>query len=142
MRDSLSNQFYVPMIAPVVIADNTPAVSGWLSHNTFEALTFGILTGILADADATFAVLMEEADASDFSDAAPVADSDMISQTVGVAPEAAASFTFANDGQARRIAYIGNKAFVRITITPTGNSGSAPIAVFADCSDLHSLPAY
>jgi hypothetical protein len=143
MRDSLHNQTYLPMIGPVAVSDNTAQVSPWLNRTnaSFEALTFGILTGILADTDANFTVLMEEADAVDQSDAAPVADYDMISQVDGVAPETAASFTFANDNVARKVGYIGHKAFVRITVTPSGNTGSALIAVFADCSHMHQLPA-
>jgi hypothetical protein len=128
------------MIAPVAVTDNTPLVSPWLDRDSFEALTFGILTGNLIDADATFAVLLEEADAADKSDAAPVADLNMISQTDGMAPEAAAAFNFGNDGISRRLGYIGNKAFVRITVTPSGNTGSALIAVFADVSHAHQRP--
>lgn len=142
MRDSLHSQAYVPMIAPYAITDNTPRVSPWLdrSNASFESLTFGILTGVLADTDATFAILLEEADAADQSDAAPVADVDMISHTAGVAPETAAAFTYADDGVARKIGYIGHKTFVRITVTPSGNTGTALIAVFADCSGFHQTP--
>lgn len=142
MRDSLHGQYYLPLLAPVVMSDNTPQVSAWLdrTNDTFEALTFGILVGALADADATFTVLVEDADASDKSDAAAVTDDWLISQTDGVAPETAASFTHANANSAYRIGYIGHKAFVRVTVTPANNTGAAAIAVFADCSDFHNTP--
>ena len=141
MRDSLHNQTYLPMIPPVVVSDNTPQVSKWLDRTDSEALTFGILTGTLADADATFSVLVEDADAADQSDAAPVSDDLLLSQTNGVAAKTAVAFTFANDNVAGNIGYIGYKKYVRVTVTPAGNSAGAAIAVFADCSRNHSLPA-
>jgi hypothetical protein len=131
MRDNIHNEVYRVAIPPVVVADNTAQVGAWIDRSGYQSLSFAILTGTLADADATFAVLMEEADAADQSDAAAVADQDMLSQTVGVAPEAAAGFTFAADNATRKIGYIGSKKYARITVTPSGNSGNAPLAVAA-----------
>jgi hypothetical protein len=131
MFDSLHNTKFVPAIAPVVVTDNTAQVGAWIDRSGFQSLTFAIQTGTLADADATFAVLVEEANAADQSDHADVADSDMISQTAGVAPETAASFIFSDDNVTKKIGYIGLKQFVRITITPASNTGNAPLAVVA-----------
>lgn len=135
MRDNLHSDTYRVAIPPVVVADNTAQVGVWIDRSGFQSLSFAILTGTLADADATFAVLMEEADADDKSDAAPVADQDMLSQSVGVAPELAAGFTFAADNDTRKIGYIGDKQYARITVTPSGNSGNAPIAAVADLAN-------
>jgi hypothetical protein len=134
MRDSLHSDTYRVAIPPVVVTDNTAQVGSWIDLTGYQSLTFAILTGTLVDADATFAILMEEANASDQSDAAAVADADMISQTEGVAPETAATFTFAADNVTRKIGYIGGKKFVRITITPSANTSAAPLAAVADLS--------
>jgi hypothetical protein len=87
-----------------------------------------ILTGALADAACTFTTLLEEGDASNLSDAAAVADEDMVSQTAGTAPETAASFTQAHDDQVRKLAYVGNKRYTRLTITPANNGTASLLA--------------
>jgi hypothetical protein len=143
MRDSLHNLTIRVAIAPPVaaVADNTAQVGNWIDKAGYDSLTFGILTGTLADVDATFAVVMEEADAADQSDHAPVDDEDMISATAGVAPETAAGFTFAADNATRKIGYIGNKRFARITVTPSGNTGNAPVAAVAVLGNATVRPA-
>lgn len=142
MRDNLHNNALRVAIAPpaTAVADNTAIVGVWIDRLGFEALTFGILTGTLVDADATFGVLVEEANASDQSDAGAVSDNDLISQTAGVAPELAAGFDFAADAATRKIGYIGVKRFARITVTPVGNAGAAPIAAVALLSHANTRP--
>lgn len=139
MRDSLHNHSYAAMIKPIVVSDNSPQVGGWLAVDRYESLTFGIMTGTLADADATFMVLVEDADADDQSDAAPVADTWLISQVDGAAPEAAASFDHTNT-TVRRIGYVGHKKYVRVTITPANNSSAAALACFAVRGNPHFRP--
>lgn len=88
-----------------------------------RSVSFLIGTGTLADVDATFVVLVEEGDAANLSDAAAVADADL------VGTEVLAAFTFAEDAKGRKIGYLGTKRYVRCTVTPVANVGSAPIAI-------------
>jgi hypothetical protein len=134
MRDTYHNLKFVPAIAPVTISDNTPIVGAIIGHAGFESLTYAIQTGILADADATFAVLLEHGDAADLSDAVPVPDEDLLGT------EALAGFTFANDAVTRKLGYIGDMGFTRLTITPTGNSGSAPVSAMGVLSHANVRP--
>ena len=90
-----------------------------------SSLTFAIATGSLADADATFTVLVEEGDASNLSDATAVADADLLGT------EALAGFTFAADNSVFKIGYKGIKRYVRLTITPANNTGAALLCVIA-----------
>lgn len=90
-----------------------------------SSLTFAIATGSLADADATFTVLVEEGDASNLSDAAAVADADLLGT------EALASFIFSDDGKCFKVGYKGMKRYVRLTITPATNTGAALLCVIA-----------
>jgi len=140
MRDNIHNETYLVAIPPVVVTDNTAQVGAWIDRSGYQSLSFAILTGTLADADATFAVLMEEANASDQSDAAAVADQDMLSESEGTAPETAAAFTFAADNATRKIGYIGGSQFVRITITPAANSSAAPLAAVAKLANSSVRP--
>jgi hypothetical protein len=119
----------------ITVADNTAIVSGIVDLQAVEACEFIIATGTLADADATFTTLIEEGDASDLSDAAAVADIDLLGT------EAEASFTFAEDASAFKIGYIGSKRYVRCTVTPANNTGSAPIAIIALHGRLNDAPS-
>lgn len=125
--DLKSNIKVLPAIDPVTQTnDSTALVSDIIDTQGYGSLTFAIATGALTDADATFAVLVEDGDNSALSDNAAVADDFLIGT------EAAAAFTFANDGIVRTIGYVGKKRYVRLTITPTGNnSGDAPLAAVA-----------
>lgn len=133
MRDHISNIQVKRAISPVSVADNTAQVSQIIDRLGFDSLSFLILTGSLADADATFTVLVEEGDAANLSDAAAVADADLIAQDTSsaTAPEAQASFTFAADDQVRKIGYRGIKRYVRLTITPASNASAAVLAACA-----------
>lgn len=121
-------------ISPVSVADNTALVSQIIDRQGFSALEFAIAIGAIADADATFAVLIEDGDAANLSDAAAVADALLIGT------EAAAGFQFDDDNETRKIGYAGNKRYVRLTITPTGNASAALIAAIAILGGAHSSP--
>ncbi len=84
-----------------------------------------IATGSIADADATFTVLLEEGDASNLSDAAAVADADLLGT------EVLAAFQFDDDNECRKLGYIGSKRYTRLTITPVANASAAVIAAMA-----------
>lgn len=119
MRDLASNLHFKPAFAPgAAVTDNTAAVSAILDTYGYNAAMLAFITGTDADADATFTVLLEESDASDMTGAVAVADSDMIGT------EALASYTFADDGECRKLGYIGYKRYIRATVTPAANTGN------------------
>jgi hypothetical protein len=122
MRDQFNN--LQPLQAGVAApTDDTAVTSGIVDLQGYKSLTFMIAAGTLADADATFTVSVAEGDESDLSDAAAVADADLLGT------EVLASFQFDDDGETRKIGYIGTKRYVQLTITPANNGGAAPIAV-------------
>lgn len=104
------------------VTDNTPLVSEILDTANFNNNELVILTGDLADAAATFTVLIEEGDQSNLSDNAAVADEDLLGT------EAEASFDQSHDNVTRKIGYIGTKRYIRATITPAGNASNAFIS--------------
>jgi hypothetical protein len=134
MRDLFSSLSIQRAISPVSISDNTAAVSQIIDRQGFSKLLFAIATGSLADTDATFTVLVEHGDAANLSDAAAVPD-DMLNGT-----EAGASFTFAADDATRKIGYIGDRRYVRLTITPANNASAAVIAAVAILSGAAHEP--
>ncbi len=122
-------------VAPAAaVADNTPFVSQILDCANFQDNELVILAGALADADATFTLLLEESAASDLSGANAVADSDLIGT------EALASFVFSDDNAVKKLGYKGSKRYVRATLTPANNSGNAFIAMLWAQSGARKAP--
>lgn len=125
-QDLHNNVSVVQAVPPLAAyTNNTAIVSNIIDTSGFEALEFQINIGTLSDADATFAVTMDDGDNSSLTDAAAV-DSDFLLGTL-----AQASFTFANDNTTKKIGYVGHKRYVRLTITPSNNTGNAYFDVLA-----------
>lgn len=126
MRDLHNNIHAVRALSPVAsAADNTAWVSQIIDRQGYEALEFLILTGALPDADATFAVTMDHGDAANLSDAAAV-DASLIVGTL-----AAAGFIFSDDDKVKKVGYVGDKRYVRLTITPAANASASLYAAVA-----------
>jgi len=125
MRDLYNNLAIRRAISPVSVADNTAQVSQIIDRQGFDSLVFGIAIGSVADADATFTVLVEDGNDSGLSDAAAVADAELNGT------EAAAGFQFDSDNQTRKIGYNGIKRYVRLTITPANNASAALLSAVA-----------
>ena len=140
MADMAHNIQVKRVISPVAVGDTTPAVGQIIDQLGYESATYIITLGAIGDADMTAAVLLEEGDAANLSDNTAVADADMISQTSGTAPEAAAGFKFDSDNQVRKLGYIGFKRYTRLTITPSANTSDALISAVAVLGDPNSAP--
>ncbi len=125
MQDLMNNIALKRVISPVSVADNTAQVGQIIDRAGYDSLTYVIATGSLADADATFTVLLEEGAAANLSDAVAVADIDLIGT------EALASFIFSDDDKVRKLGYKGGKRYTRLTITPANNASAGLIAAVA-----------
>jgi len=93
--------------------DNTAIVSTVADLKGYDGCMLAINIGANTDANATFAVLIEDSD--DNSAYAAVAD-EYLNGT-----EALAGFQFDDDNELRKIGYVGIKRYARATITPSGN---------------------
>jgi len=123
-KDLMNNIDVKRVISPVSVADNTAQVGTVVDGQGFGSVTYLIATGSIADADATFTVLLEESDASG-SGYAAVADDDLLGT------EALAGFQFDDDNECRKLGYRGIKRYTRLTITPANNASAALIAAVA-----------
>ena len=126
MRDLLDGIHLARAVSPAAaVTDNTPYVAQIVDRRGFDSVVFAILTGSLADADATFAVTLHHGDDPSLADA-DVVPADQISGTL-----AAAGFAFGDDDEVRKVGYRGTKRYVRLTVTPSGNAGNAFLAAVA-----------
>lgn len=123
MRQDLVNDINIKGANVVSEAGTTAVVSGIVDTAGYNSATAIVITGSLADVDATFTVLIEDGDAANLSDAAAVDDAYL------VGTEVLAGFTFAADNGARKIGYKGPKRYVRATVTPAANASAALIGV-------------
>jgi hypothetical protein len=122
-------------ISPVSEAGNTALVSQILDTRGYESVELVIATGSIADADATFTVLIEDGDNGALSDAAAVAD------TFLLGTEAQAGFAFDDDNECRKIGYVGGKRYVRATITPANNASAALISAVWVLGNARTAPS-
>jgi hypothetical protein len=134
MRDLKNNIAIRRVISPVSVADNTAQVGQIIDRLGFDSLAYVIATGSIADADATFAVLLEESDASDMTGAEAVADADLIGT------ETAAGFQFDDDNEVRSLGYVGSKRYTRLTVTPSANASAALLSAVAVLGHPLSAP--
>lgn len=135
MQDLMNNINTIAAIAPIVVADGTVAKSIVIDMAGYDSLTFVIQTGILADADATWAVTVK--DGSDNTQTNHVAVDDVFL----IGSEALAGFAFGDDGATRKIGYKGGQRYVSIEIDDVvANTGSAPLAVLAILGHPKSAP--
>ena len=104
------------------VTDNTAQVSAIVDTAGYDAVMLMIQTGTLSDADATFATTIDHGDVSNLSDAAAVASTDL------TAALSTMNFTFADDSTTKAIGYIGMKRYVRVTVTPSANTGNLFLA--------------
>lgn len=125
MNNDLMNNIDVKrVISPVSVADTTAQVGTVVDGQGFGSVTYLIATGSIADADATFTVLLEECDTSGGTYTA-VADADLLGT------EALAAFQFDDDNECRKLGYIGSKRYTRLTITPVANASAALLCAVA-----------
>ncbi len=104
--------------------DNTARVSEILDVQGKHAVGYIILIGANTDTNATFATLVEHGDLANLGDATAVDDADLVLTEVSASFEADD-----DDNEVRKIGYRGNKRYVRVTVTPTGNdSGNVFLA--------------
>ena len=133
MKDQKSDlKTYVALTPRAAIASDTTTAGAIIDRLGFDAVTFSIISGVLTDG--AYAVLIEEGDDSGLSDAAAVADSDLIGT------EALAGFAATDDGVAKTIGYIGVKRYVRLSIVSTSTSSGGFIAATAILGCPHNAP--
>jgi len=111
-----------PGFPAITTPDDTASVSAIIDRQNYDGVLFLITTGALTDINATSTALLEEGDDSGLSDAAAVADADMFGT------EALAAPIFSNDDTVFKLGYRGTKRYVRLTLTPSGNTGDWPVA--------------
>lgn len=122
----LHNMVEFAVTEPIAtITDNEPFVSTIIDMQGKTSLEFVLFVGALADADTTATVLVEHGEEDNLSDNAAVPDDELLGT------EAGAAFQFDDDNTVTKIGYRGTKRYVRMTVTPAGNTGNFTFGALA-----------
>jgi hypothetical protein len=129
MRDGLSSIQVKTGYGAYYYQGNTAWQTAAIDTVGYDSLTFLVAVGAVLDADTVVTILMQESD--DGTTYTDVADADMVTQTDGTAPETAAGFQFDDDGEVRKIGYIGSKRYAKLYATSATNTGVTNLAIVA-----------
>ena len=113
------------VISPISQAGNTAMVGAIIDRQGYDSLEFAITLGTITTAGTTYTALLEDGEAANLSDAATVVAPNLLGTL------AAASFTDAEVNTTKKVGYIGNKRYVRLTMTPAGNTGASTMSAIA-----------
>jgi len=116
--------------APSVVTNNTAKTTTVIDCNEYQALEFYVMTGNLEDSNATFAVTLTYSDTVTSPTNTHISGSSVPASSL-IGTTTAASFTYANDNVVKQIGYIKTKRYVSLTVTPSGNTGNAPLCILA-----------
>lgn len=105
------------------ISTDTTTAGNIIDLQGFGSVEFVILSGTLTDG--TYTPLIQEGDDSGLSDAAAVADASLLGT------EAAAAFAATDDDTVKRIGYIGNKRYVRLSIVSASTSSGGTLSAIS-----------
>lgn len=126
MNNDLHNSIKTTrVISPVSQSGNAAMVGAIIDRQGYGALEFAITLGTITTAGTVYTALLEDGEASNLSDAATVIAPNLL----GTA--AMASFVDSEVNTTKEIGYIGNKRYVRLTMTPAGNTGASTLSAVA-----------
>lgn len=131
-RDLASDIKESTALDPATIGSDTTTNGNIIDTQGYESLTFLFHVGTVTDGDYT--PLIQEGDDSGLSDAAAVADADLIGT------EAGAAFTDDTDDNATsKIGYAGDKRYVRFNVVSTNTTtGATSVGATAVLGHPHS----
>lgn len=130
MKDLHSNILQKVALNIQAISSDTTTVGNIIDTRGFQSCEFVNISGTITDGD--YALLIEHGDEANLSDAAPVADADLIGT------EAAASFDADDDdNKALRVGYIGEKRYVRASLVSTNTTSGGTLGVLAILGHPH-----
>lgn len=125
MRDLHNNINVKRVVSPLSQSGNAAIVGAIIDRAGFESLEYAITLGTITTAGTTFTALLEESDDAAMSVKNAVDDAQLLGT------EAAASFVDSEINTTKRLGYIGNKRYTRLTLTPAGNTGASTIGAVA-----------
>lgn len=123
LRDLHNNLTFSNALDTAAITSDTTTAGDIIDTKGNNSVEFVIQSGTLTDG--AYAVLIEEGEAADLSDAAAVADADLLGT------EANAGFALTDDNTVKSIGYIGSMRYVRLSIVSTSTTSGGTLGAIA-----------
>lgn len=123
LRDLHNNISVEPALDVAVITTDTTTAGDIIDTRSAEAVEFVIVSGTLTDG--TYTPLVEDGDDSGLSDAAAVADADLLGT------EADAAFAATDDNAVKKVGYAGSKRYVRLSLVSASTTTGGTIGAVA-----------
>lgn len=132
MRDTKNNVKVLNALDIQAISSDTTTNGDWIDLQGHGSCTFDIQSGTLTDG--TYTPLVQDADASDQSDAAAVADVNLIGT------EASAAFDADDDNTVKTIGYAGVKRYVRLSLVSASTTSGGTLGATVRLAHSNVLP--
>ncbi|PIR39585.1 MAG: hypothetical protein COV35_03520 [Alphaproteobacteria bacterium CG11_big_fil_rev_8_21_14_0_20_39_49] len=132
MRDLHNNINAEVALNTSAISSDTTTNGNIIDMQGFGSIEFVIQSGTLTDG--TYTPLIQEGDESNLSDATAVGDADLLGT------EADAAFIATEDNAVKKVGYIGNKRYVRLSIVSASTTSGGTISAVSVKSDAGDMP--
>jgi hypothetical protein len=135
MSNDLHNNITLSrVISPISQSGNAAMVGAIVDMQGYGSLEFAITLGTITTAGTTYTALLEESNDSGLSGSNAVADADLLGT------EALASFVDSEVNTTKKLGYKGGKRYVRLTMTPAGNTGASTMSAVAVRGNASIVP--
>ena len=121
-------------IEPQALSGTSDLAGEIIDTQDFESLTYVLSTDAIAASSLDAQLEIEEGDEANLSDAAAVADADL----VGLEDDTAIAET--DDKVSKKIGYVGNKRYVRANLVVTANDGTDVVSCLAIQAHANAKP--
>lgn len=112
-------------VSPVATTGNTAITGLTIDRQGFDSVEFVATLGTITTAGTTYTIEVQESDTTTGGDFTAVADIDLLGT------EAGASFVDSEINTSKKIGYVGIKRYVRLKVTPAGNTGASTFSAVA-----------
>lgn len=131
-KDIVNSVKTTPALTPAAAITGNAATNGiTIDTQGFEGAAIAVTSGVITDG--TFALKLQEGDASNLSDAADVAAADY---NAGYG----ASFAATDDGVTKKLGYRGSKRYIRLVATQAGATSGGFLTALAILGHPRNMP--
>lgn len=125
MKDLHNNIAVKTAMSPTATTGNAAVTGVTIDRQGFNSVEFVAMLGTITTAGTTYAIEVQESDTTTSGDFTPVADVDLLGT------EADIGFVDSEVNTSKKIGYVGIKRYVRVKVTPAGNTGASTFGVTA-----------
>lgn len=125
MKDLKNNVGGAVAVNPQALSGTGTLTGNIIDRKNYESVTFAIIADAISASSLAITPVLYEGDDSGLSDAAAVADADLLGT------EAQAAIANTDDKPVKRLGYVGTKRYLRLDLVVDPNDGTDVVAALA-----------